>query len=66
MIFLQHHSEEVEVVEESEVEVAEVKEETTVLAEVIFTAPILIKMVTLKDISFKIKEIPLIQISARK
>ena len=52
--------------EESEVEVAEVEEEATVLAEVIFTAPIVIKMVTLKAIAFKRKEIPLIQISEKK
>ena len=55
MIFLQHHSKEVEVVEESEVEVVEVEEEAAVLAEEIFTAPIVIKMVTLKAIAFKRK-----------
>ena len=57
MLFLQHHLEEVEAMEESKVE-----EEEGVLAEVIFTAPIVIKMVTLKVIAFKRKEIPLIQI----
>ena len=54
---------------ESEVEVmveSEVEEEAAVLAEVIFTAPIVIKMVTLKVIAFKRKEIPLSQISTRK
>ena len=66
MIFLQHNSDEVEVVEESEVEVAEVEEKIAILLEVIFSPPIVIKMVTLKFIPFKRKEIPLIQISARK
>ena len=59
--FLQHNSEEVEVVEVSEVE-----EKIAFLVEVIFSPPIVIKMVTLKFIPFKRKEIPLIQISARK
>ena len=44
----------------------EVEEEATVMAKVIFIAPIVIKTVTLKGIAFKRKEIPLIQISARK
>ena len=41
--------------EESEVEVAEVEENATFLAEVIFNAPVVIKMSTLKVISFKRK-----------
>ena len=66
MIFLQHNSEEVEVVEESKIEVAEVEEKIAILLEVIFSPPIVIKMVTSKVIPFKRKEITLIQISARK
>ena len=66
MIFLQHNSEEVDVVKELEVEVGEVEEKIAILVEVIFSPPIVIKMVTLKVIPFDRKEIPLIQISARK
>ena len=55
MIFLQHNSEEVDVVEELEVEVGEVEEKIAILVEVIFSSTIVIKMVTLKVISFKRK-----------